>query len=71
MTDNKNVIGAALTRLREVAGLTQAQAAELIGTNPSQLSKVENGEKPVTNKWVGNAFSVLGQAASSKPKVTL
>ncbi len=36
-------VGAELRRLREVAGVTTAQAAELLSCSPAKISRIENG----------------------------
>jgi len=43
------LVGAALRRLRERAGLTQEELAASVGTAPSYLSQLENGHRGV--RW--------------------
>lgn len=45
-------VGALLHRLREQAGMTQAQVAEGIGIDPSLISRIERGIRPAPDRVI-------------------
>lgn len=54
--------------MRELAGLTIGQAAELIGGSSSYLSQVETGTaKNVSEKYIANTMSALSTHIAGKP----
>lgn len=52
-----------LKELREAAGLTQQQLAELVGTAGQQIGKLEKGERKLTLEWMER----IGRALNRKP----
>lgn len=53
--------------MRELAGLTIAQAAELVGGSAGYLSQVETGTaKNVSEKYVANTMSALSNHIAGK-----
>lgn len=50
---------------RERANLTQYQLAELIGTNPGNLSRVETGKQPYTQDMLESVAAVLKVAPAA------
>ncbi|KAB1647501.1 helix-turn-helix transcriptional regulator [Pseudoclavibacter sp. CFCC 14310] len=54
--------GTSIRAVREMAGLTLAEAARLVGSSPSYLSQVETGKAPnVTPRYIANAMSKLAE----------
>lgn len=52
--------GQSIRTLRELAGLTLAEAAAITGRSPGYLSQVETGKAPnVTEKYVANTIGRL------------
>lgn len=49
-----------LRRLREQAGLTQDQLAEMASTSQGQIAKLEKGERRMTVDWAVKLAGVLG-----------
>jgi transcriptional regulator with XRE-family HTH domain len=52
---NENFVAA----WRERAGMTQAQLAEKIGTNGSQVSLLESGDRQLSPKWLRRIAAAL------------
>jgi transcriptional regulator with XRE-family HTH domain len=52
-------IGAALFRLREAAGLTQAQLAERVGTSRTNITRLENAD------YEGHSMAMLRRVAQA------
>lgn len=46
--------------MRKAKGLTQGRLGELIGTEKSQISKLESGERTLTEDWLRRLSSALG-----------
>jgi transcriptional regulator with XRE-family HTH domain len=54
--------GQSIRAVRELAGLTQAEAAQLTGRSVAYLSLVENGKAPsVTPKYIANTIGALSK----------
>ncbi len=52
--------GQSIRTIRELAGLTLAEAATITGRSPGYLSQVETGKAPnVTEKYVANTIGRL------------
>lgn len=49
-----------LRRLREQAGLTQDQLAEMVSTSQGQIAKLEKGERRMTVDWAVKLGTALG-----------
>jgi phage repressor protein C with HTH and peptisase S24 domain len=49
-----------LRRLREQAGLTQDQLAEMVSTSQGQIAKLEKGERRMTVDWAVKLAGALG-----------
>ncbi|APE10799.1 hypothetical protein BO226_17655 [Rhodococcus sp. 2G] len=58
--------GQALRRLREIAGLTLDQVAELADVSPTYLSRVETGQCNPSIKWLGVVSKALAASIASK-----
>lgn len=54
--------GQALRVLREEAGLTAREVAQLAGVSESYLSRVENGSAEASAPWLGNVAAAIAQA---------
>lgn len=61
-------IGAALRRLREARGLTQAHVAEGAGIQVASLSRIENGHFDVASSTLWKLLAVMGCSASDLSK---
>ena len=48
-----------LYKIRKRKGLTQRQIAEALGTIPTQISKLENGERKLAPEWIDRLSKVL------------
>ncbi len=60
--------GQSIRAVRELAGLTIAQAAELVGGSAGYLSQVETGTaKNVSEKYVANTMSALSNHIARIP----
>jgi transcriptional regulator with XRE-family HTH domain len=59
MTDDK-IWRRNLKRIRKEKGLTLDQLARLANTTKSQLSMLENGQRPFTQKLLGAILNELG-----------
>lgn len=61
-TATTKAAGESIRALRELAGLTLAQVAQLTGRSPSYLSMVENGKAAnVTDKYIANTIGSISQ----------
>ncbi len=49
--------------LRQIAGLTQKQLAEKVGTKQPSISRLENNSESVTLKFIGKVAYALGYRA--------
>lgn len=62
--DQARYIGAALRRLRDARGLTQAHVAEGAGIQVASLSRIENGHFDVASSTLWKLLAVMGCSAS-------
>lgn len=66
-SDDYAELGAALRRLRETAGLTQAQLAERVGVRSQFVSAVERGERgprwDTLRRWLAACGATLRDLA--------
>lgn len=53
--------GEAVRVLRQEAGLTIEQVANLAGVSPSQISRVETGVKSPSAAWLGAVVEAIAQ----------
>lgn len=58
MKDNKT--GPALRAIRQAAGMTLQEVADLAGISVSYLSRVETGQQAPSDAWVAAVAIVLG-----------
>ena len=49
----------ALFQIREKKGLTQKDVADLIGTTPNQISRLETGNRKLAPEWLERLSSAL------------
>ena len=49
-----------IKELREEAGLTLQATADLVDSNPSQISKLERGDRKLTVEWVNKLSTAFG-----------
>lgn len=59
MNDPNSALGGAIARLRQSAGITQAQAAEALGIDQGGLSRVENGKQALPSDKLASLAKVL------------
>lgn len=60
--DTAKVAGQSIRALRELAGLTLLQVAQLTGRSPSYLSLVENGKAAnVSDKYIANTVGAISR----------
>lgn len=58
--------GQAIRRMRQLAGMTGEQLAELAEISPAYLSRVETGKSRPSNRWVATVLKQLGAAIAKK-----
>ena len=57
-------VGRYLSKLREAAGMTQAQLAKKVTVSSATLSRIESGEKAATPDEISSLLEAIGPAAS-------
>jgi transcriptional regulator with XRE-family HTH domain len=58
--------GQAIRRMRQLAGMTGEQLAELAEISPAYLSRVETGKSRPSNRWVATVLKQLSAAIAKK-----
>jgi transcriptional regulator with XRE-family HTH domain len=48
-----------IAEIRRLRGLSQAKLAELVGTSQAEISRLENGERELTENWMRRLAHVL------------
>lgn len=66
MASSKGQTGEALRTLRKAAGLTLADVAEIAGTAPAYLSKVESGVLIPADAYIGRVMAAIARAFSAE-----
>lgn len=69
MSSEKIPTGPSLRSLRQLAGLTLAETADIADTSVAYLSKVERGEFVPTKRYVAQVVTALGRAIAEQEKV--
>lgn len=57
--DKQGTPGETIKLLRECRGMTQADVARLLGTNPSAVSRYENGSRKMTVERYEQILGIL------------
>lgn len=58
--------GESIRNLRNIAGLTLDDVAELVPTSTSYLSRVETGKVQPTHFWIGKVTAVIADVLVEK-----
>ena len=59
-------VGSYLAKLREAAGMTQAQLAQSVALSSATVSRIESGDKPPTTNEVDALLKAIGTEAAAQ-----